>query len=163
MGTHGSAGWTRHAASFAVVGWLAIVSAGVSSARDVPEGIIAGPWVLTPFLSAAYGADSNVLRTSGGQGDQVSELSAGISALLPFRNSGLDLYYGVTKLTYQTFEFDRDLDQEFGLAANFNFSSYDTVTVRDTLIDGFSDVGQVDHTHSFERQHRIRLLVGLRL
>ncbi len=102
-------------------------------ASEVPEGLPAGPWVLSPALEANYGWDSNLFYTSSVAGpvsDTVLTAAPSLIASLPFRNSLSRLGYKAVWTRYGSTTLDRELVQDLGADLTLNFSTLDRLGIR---------------------------------
>jgi len=112
---------------------------------NLPQGVPAGPFVLSPYVLTSVGYDDNLFRSSvTPQAEAFTLTTVGIGARLPVRNSWLDLNYQIDKRKYSGYQPNRPREQTFNGAFQFNFGTGDTVIVQDTYSLGSSDVRTVD-------------------
>ncbi len=124
--------------------WLAVAEV---AAREVPEGIQWGPWVLAPFFRASYLADSNVFlepNDDESSSDRVAEFTGGLVGHLPFRNSSLELGYATSKEDYEVAEFSSDWAQKGEIDLELNFKSGDTLSLRDVYREDFARSSSIE-------------------
>jgi hypothetical protein len=120
--------------------WLVAGAIVDSSAKDLPDGIPVGPWILEPTIEVSYEADTNVFRQQGdnAEEDRVATFGGELYATLPFRNSELKLGYGGNKESYDNANFPRDFTQEGEFELELNFKSGDTLTFRDVYKEDYA-------------------------
>lgn len=123
--------------------------AQTTTEKDVPDGIPAGRWFLTPSFDMELVADDNIFRRNdsdplGTPSDEYATVLGGLGAALPFRSSSLYLGWLGTYYDYRQQNFSRDLEQELEFELEMNFGSGDTLTLSDAYTLGFQDVQSVD-------------------
>jgi hypothetical protein len=119
--------------------------ATLEAAEPLPEGIVVGRWVLAPWLASDYERDDNLLRLPDelqqeGDTETSTELSAGVEAALPFRNSALYLDYERGRRSYGESDFGREERQALGARAVFAFSTGDRLTLEDRMVEDFVQI-----------------------
>jgi hypothetical protein len=127
---------------------LALAAGLPASAADqkLPEGFVAGPWILAPSFRASYGAGDNVfLRDeSRAVSDRITTLGGSLDAVLPFRNSRLRFGYDVDKERYAAIEFPRDVAQVADVDLVLGFKTGDEIRIRDVYREDFARAEEVD-------------------
>jgi len=128
---------------------LSLVSLALTEAlaKEVPEGIPAGPWILAPFFSSSYEADTNVFRkteASGADDDRIATFTGELFGTLPFRNSELTLGYRTSKESFDNATFPRELTQYAEFDLELNFKSGDTLSLRDFFREDFARSEDID-------------------
>ena len=119
----------------------------VTLAKDVPEGIPVGPWILAPSFSSSYDADTNVFRKTNeadADDDRIATLGGELFGILPFRNSQLTLGYRTSKESYENTEFSRELTQHAEFELELNFKSGDRLALRDFYREDFARSEDID-------------------
>jgi hypothetical protein len=129
----------------AVAGLSGPAVAQATDGEVLPDGIIAGRWILSPYAQTTVGVDDNLFRSPREpQRDQVTRLSGGVLATLPFRNSLLDLFYEASQFEYRDSEVPTDLTHRLGVSAGLQFGSGDALTVRDRFTRGQVELRRFD-------------------
>jgi len=128
------------------VALLLCAASATHAAETSDEGVVVGKWLLIPYAWAAYEYDNNVLRTNEARAsaDNVTTLTGGLSALLPFRQSLLELSLETEQVSYANHAFTRDSDNEIGVDLTLNFSRGDTLVISDYYLKGFNDVNALE-------------------
>ena len=124
----------------AVILCLVISAAGIrpSSAQDT-EGLLAGPWILTPYLITGYEHDSNPLFLPGGaDSDRITILTPGVGAVLPLGNSRFRLNAERSFYHYELLNLDDNKVTELSSALELAFSSSDKLEIRFDRISGLA-------------------------
>jgi hypothetical protein len=135
---------TRRIALMAV---LALAWTAPVAAQPRVDSLSLGPWLFRPSWYAFLQYDSNLLRTDESvfpaQSDSGREIGVEIDAALPFRNSVFELGYKAAKLNFRDTQFQRDYATEAKAALEFNFSTGDTLILRDVFIRDFVRIQDV--------------------
>ncbi len=131
----------------AIVSVCFVVPAVAAGPTDVPPGVPAGPWILSPLLEVGYASDTNVFYTAENEGpisDTVLTTAPSIVATLPFRNSLFRMDYEWVRTDYGTVSISRDLSRDYGADLALKFSTLDQLRLkaRETLGVAFSQVDQ---------------------
>ena len=129
--------------------WLVSLVLTQTSAKEIPEGIPAGRWILVPLFAATYEADSNLFRESEGpddtvRDDRIATLIGELFGAMPFRNSQLTLGYRATKESYENTTFPNDLAQLAHFDLELNFKSGDRLAFRDIFREDYTRSEDID-------------------
>jgi len=150
---------------------ICLLAAGPGRAgtqRSAPEGLQAGPWALSPYFETQWESDENVFRTDCGGfsvgriSDEINSVTAGIDAVLPFRNSDFELSYEASQERYKSTTFSLDTDESLSAGLILNINNKDAISIRDSYYRGNSDIGRIENSEVvFDgeafRQNRIDL------
>ena len=124
---------------------LVIAAGGVIAAQERPEGLHVGRWVLAPYFETGFEYDDNVFRRSiDPLGDSLHELTGGVVASLPFRNSLFQVDYEANRREYEDLSFSRDTTQELGVLLHLRFGSSDELKISERYTRGISNLQNVD-------------------
>ena len=131
-------------ASAVVLCGILIGPVHAGSSGSPPEGVIAGKAVFRPFAWTAYQFDDNIFRAESATDDQINLFGLGAALIVPIRNSSFEIGGEAIKRQYQFTEFTRDTDYSVDVDLVLNFSSFDTLTIRNNYYSGFADVSRRD-------------------
>jgi len=125
---------------------LVLAATPAARAQELSDSIEIGPWLLAPSFSTGYESDSNIfLKDEKSEtSDRVTSYSGELTAILPFRNSSLELEYSANKDRFSENEFPRDTTDVMGFDLELNLKSGDRLSFRDVYRRDFARSEEID-------------------